>query len=270
MASMENTDWAVILGVSSGTGAALARQVARDPGWNVFGMHRGYRQHAADEVAADVTTEGRRAVLRIGNAGTAEGVRDAVAGLRETIGAGRVRLFAHAIANASVGPLTGPRALPPEKIAKTFASMAHSFVWWAEALRAADLLAPSARLYAFGNPVTDSLADNLGAIAAAKAALEIYVRALAAELGPAGHRVNLVKFGLIDSPASKAAFAPEQWVRVAARAAANTPAGRLCTPEEVARLVATLCGPAGEWFNGATIDFTGGMVQHLLNLVHSP
>lgn len=267
---MDDADWAVILGVSSGTGAALARQVAQAPGWNVFGMHRGFRQDAADAIAADVTRAGRRALLQLGNAGTAEAAHEAVAALRNHIGPGRVRLFAHTIANASVGPLSGPRALPPAKFAKTFASMAHSFVWWAEALREADMLAPAARLFAFGNPVTDSLAADLGLIAAAKAALEIYVRVLAAELGPAGHRVNLLKFGLIDTPASKAAFAPDQWSRVVARAAANTPAGRLCTAEEVAAIVATLCGPAGEWFNGATIDFTGGMVQHLLNLVHAP
>ena len=39
---------------------------------------------------------------------------------------------------------------------------------------------------------------------------------------------------------------------------------------EVARLVAILCGPDAAWFNGATLDFTGGMSQGLLNLVHHP
>ena len=33
--------WAVILGASSGSGAAIARAVAQDPGLNIFGVHRG-------------------------------------------------------------------------------------------------------------------------------------------------------------------------------------------------------------------------------------
>ena len=34
--------WAVILGASTGSGAAIARAVARDPGLHVFGVHRGH------------------------------------------------------------------------------------------------------------------------------------------------------------------------------------------------------------------------------------
>ena len=148
--------------------------------------------------------------------------------------------------------------------------MAHSFVYWARELHQQDMLAPGARLLALGNPVTDSLADDLGLIAAAKSALEIYVRCLAIELGPLGHRVNLLKFGLVETRAAQVAFAPGEWERVTALAASVTPAGRLCTVEEVARFVTVLVGPAAEWFNGATIDFTGGMAQGLLNLVHHP
>jgi NAD(P)-dependent dehydrogenase (short-subunit alcohol dehydrogenase family) len=267
---MDVSDWAVILGVSAGTGAAIARQVAHDPGLNVYGVHRGHQPASAAAVEATVRSAGRTVTLRLGDAGTAEGARAGVAALRDQIGTGRVRLLVHAIANASVGPLLGPRALTPRQVEKTFSAMAHSFPWWIQELVRADMLAPSARLFGLGNPVTDVLADDLGVIAAAKAALEVYVRVLAGELGRAGHRVNLVKFGLIDTRAAQVAFPPQRWARVLARAAEVTPAGRLCTADEVARLVAMLTGPAGEWFNGATIDFTGGMVQHLLDLVHDP
>ena len=37
------------------------------------------------------------------------------------------------------------------------------------------------------------------------------------------------------------------------------PAGRMCTVEEVARFVGVLSGDDVDWFNGATIDFTGGL-----------
>ncbi len=45
------------------------------------------------------------------------------------------------------------------------------------------------------------------------------------------------------------------------------PSGRMCTVEEVARFVSVLVGDDVDWFNGATIDFTGGMTLRLLDLV---
>jgi hypothetical protein len=48
------------------------------------------------------------------------------------------------------------------------------------------------------------------------------------------------------------------------------PAGRMCTVQEVARFVSVLLGDDVDWFNGATIDFTGGMTLRLLDLVLNP
>ncbi|MCK6592084.1 MAG: SDR family NAD(P)-dependent oxidoreductase, partial [Polyangiaceae bacterium] len=45
------------------------------------------------------------------------------------------------------------------------------------------------------------------------------------------------------------------------------PAGRMCGIDEVARFVSVLAGDGAAWMNGATIDFTGGMTQSLLDLV---
>ena len=42
------------------------------------------------------------------------------------------------------------------------------------------------------------------------------------------------------------------------RAIAHTPAGRLVTREEVAELVAMLCGPAFDMVTGATLPIDGG------------
>jgi NAD(P)-dependent dehydrogenase (short-subunit alcohol dehydrogenase family) len=263
--------WAVVLGVSTGTGAAIARALARDPGMNLYGLHRGFKQAEADEVQRSVEALGRDAWFRTGNASSPEAAREGVAALREHVGTGRVGFLVHSIANASLGPLVvGERPVEPRQVTKTFESMAHSFVYWARELYAQDMLAPEARLLALGNPVTDSLADDLGLIAAAKAALEVYVRQLAIELGPLGHRVNLLKFGLVDTRASQVAFSAEHWPAVRDLAARVTPARRLCTVEEVARFASVLAGPDGAWFNGATIDFTGAQSQSLFDALLHP
>jgi enoyl-[acyl-carrier-protein] reductase (NADH) len=167
----------------------------------------------------------------------------------------------HAIANASLGNLVhGPAVLHPKQIDKTFESMAHSFLYWARGLLEADLLAPNARLVALSNAIGDSTLANCSAVAAAKAALEMYVRYLAWELGPLGHRVNALKFGTAETAALKWIFPGGQWDELAEVHGRMHPAGRMVTVEEVGAFVSVLAGDRGAWFNGAVIDFTGSQM----------
>jgi NAD(P)-dependent dehydrogenase (short-subunit alcohol dehydrogenase family) len=145
--------------------------------------------------------------------------------------------------------------------------MAHSFVYWTQAMLERDLLAPSARILGLTNPLDDTLLYNTGLVSASKAALQTYVRHLAFELGPLGHRVNLLKVPTVLTPAVRKVYSPEVLDRLEAAHAMMIPAGRMCTLEEVADFVSVLAGDRVEWMNGATIDFSGGMTQSLLDLV---
>ncbi|HEX8439406.1 SDR family oxidoreductase [Archangium sp.] len=265
---MSGRSWAVILGASSGSGAAIAEAVADRPGLNVFGMHRGRYPEQAAAVERAVTDKGVRMVMRQADAGTAEGALEGAKALFEVAGPRSVKLFVHSIASGSVGLLaTGEAPLHPRQVEKTFDAMAHSFVYWTRALLERELLAPDARLLGLTNPLSESLLPNCGAITAAKAALEIYVRQLAVELGPRGYRVNLLKFGTVVTPAVRHVYPPETMARLEEAHRLMNPAGRMCTVEEVARLVSVLVGEESSWFNGATIDFTGGMMLRLIDLV---
>jgi NAD(P)-dependent dehydrogenase (short-subunit alcohol dehydrogenase family) len=264
--------WAVILGASEGTGAAIARAVARDPGLDIFGAHRGNHPEAASLLERDVKAAGRAVVLRAADAGTAEGARLGAEALLEAAGPGSVRLFVHSLAGASMGRLaagTGPR-IAQRQVEKTFDVMAHSFLYWTQALVEKGLLAPSARILGLTNSLDDSLVGGLGLIAAAKGALEAYVRTLALELGPLGHRVNLLKFPTVLTPAVRKVYGEAALDRIVAAHLRMIPAGRMCSVEEVARFVTVLAGDAGEWFNGATIDYSGGLTLGLAELVLDP
>ena len=252
--------WAVVLGASCGTGAAVARALAVDPGLHVFGAHRGNYPDEAASVVRDVSALGRRVHLRRGDAGTVEGAQEGAAELLEVAGPRSVRIVVHAIANASVGRLAGPAGsrLAPRQIQKTFDSMAHSFVYWTQELLARDLLAPGAHILGLSNWMEDSVMRGAPLIAATKATLAIYVRHLAHDLGPRGYRVNLLKFGGVFTPAVEKTFGIgrlERLRRVLTRLSASR---RISTVEEVARFVSVLAGDAATRFNGATIDFTGG------------
>jgi NAD(P)-dependent dehydrogenase (short-subunit alcohol dehydrogenase family) len=264
--------WAVILGVSSGSGAAIAEAVARRGGLDVFGVHRGHHQAEADALAATIQAAGRRAVFHRGDAGTAEGVRECAAALRAAAGSRRVALLVHSLAGASLGHFLNSRgdAFHPKQFEKTFNCMAHSFAYWAQALHEGDLLAPGSRLLGLTNTLHESLLHNCGLIAAAKAALQMYVRHLALELGPFGHRVNLLKFGTVVTPALRVMLGPEAVARLEESHREMIPAGRMCTLAEVADVVVLLLRPEAAWFNGATIDFTGGLTLRLLDLILRP
>lgn len=264
--------WAVVLGVSGGTGSAIARVVAQDPGLHVFGVHRGHYADAAGALQAELHAMGRQAVFHVGNAGTPEGIEAGLAALRAVAGEGRVAFLVHSIAGASIGHFLPTRgdAFEPRHYEKTFHYLAHSFPLWARGLFEGNLLAPQARLLALTNVLHESLLHNCGLIAASKAALEMYVRYLAMELGPLGHRVNLLKFPTVVTEALKVMLGPEAVQRVDAAHAEMIPAGRMCTMEEVARFVALLLRDDATWLNGATIDFTGGMTLRLLDLILRP
>ena len=265
--------WAVVLGASTGSGAAIARAVAREPGLHVFGVHRGHFPDDARRLEDELRALGRRVFLHVGDAGDADGALAGAALVREVAGPRSVALVVHALSGASLGhflPTDGRPPLHPRQFEKTFNYLAHSFVYWARALHDRDLLAPGARILGLTNLLHDSLLHNCGLIAAAKAALQMYVRHLALELGPLGHRVNLLKFGSVVTPALERMLGPDGVARLDASVREMIPAGRSCTFEDVGRIVAFLARDEGEWFNGATIDYTGGMTLRLLDMILKP
>jgi NAD(P)-dependent dehydrogenase (short-subunit alcohol dehydrogenase family) len=264
--------WALVLGASTGTGAAVARALARDPGLDVFGVHRGHYPDDAHALAADVQALGRSAILHVADAGTPDGVQACAAVVAERLGRGSVGVMVHALSGASVGHFLSTRgdAFHPKQFEKTFNYLAHSFAYWAQALHEGGLLAPGALLLGLTNALHDHTLHNTGLIAAAKAALQMYVRYLAIEFGRHGHRVNLLQFGTVVTPALHRVLGPGAIERMEAVHAEMIPAGRMCRLDEVARMVSVLARAEAAWFNGATIDYTGGMTLRLFDMVLQP
>jgi NAD(P)-dependent dehydrogenase (short-subunit alcohol dehydrogenase family) len=234
---------------------------------NVFGVHRGNHPEQAAQLEREIGAHGRQLVLRVEDAGTFEGARSGAEALLGRAGRRSVAVFVHSIANASLGRFTGEGQVVARQVQKTFDSMAHSFVYWTQELLQRDLLAPGCRLFGLTNPLHESILGQCGLVAASKAALEMYVRHLALELGPLGHRVNLLKFATVITPAVAKVYGVEELARIERLHEAMIPAGRMCTTDEVARYLALLLDERAEWMNGATIDFTGAMTQSLLDLL---
>ena len=92
-------------------------------------------------------------------------------------------------------------------------------------------------------------------VGVSKAAIEALTRYLAVELAPYGITVNAISPGVVETEALN--FFPSKDV-IIANAKRRTPAGRLVTPEEVARIVAWLCTDDAAMIVGQTIVVDGG------------
>ncbi len=94
------------------------------------------------------------------------------------------------------------------------------------------------------------------AYSTAKGAVLTFTRALAAELGPDGIRVNAVAPGLILETNFHNTHTTKE---SAAATIAQIPLGRAGTPADVARAVVFLAGQFDGFITGATLDINGGV-----------
>ena len=103
---------------------------------------------------------------------------------------------------------------------------------------------------------------NHGLLGAAKAALEQLVRYLAVELAPHDVAVNSVLPGFVATDSARLwadTSHPGGWEAFETEGAARVPAGRMASPEEIAEIIAFLCGPAGRYIRGQNLIVDGGV-----------
>jgi NAD(P)-dependent dehydrogenase (short-subunit alcohol dehydrogenase family) len=104
-------------------------------------------------------------------------------------------------------------------------------------------------------------AADLSHYAASKAALEHLTRCWALELAPHGIRVNAVAAGPTESGAltGMMGLSPEQAAAVKAQEREQIPLKRRGDPEDVARWIVQLAGPASAWVTGQVLAVDGGL-----------
>lgn len=106
------------------------------------------------------------------------------------------------------------------------------------------------------------------AYTAAKAGVLGMTRALAAELGPDGIRVNAICPGFIDTPIWQRNLdlrEPEDAAAFAERVRRLHPVGRRGRPEDVAYATAFLCSDEASFISGATLVVDGGVTTRLVS-----
>jgi enoyl-[acyl-carrier protein] reductase III len=246
------TEWALILGASSGFGAAVARELAQ-AGLNIFGVHLDRRETLplAEYVQRQIREAGREAVFFNGNAADETKRRE----ILEQMGERPVRVLFHSIAFGSLKPLVGPEAVNQRQLEMTVDAMGNSLVYWARDLVERNLLTAGGRIYAMTSEGGTKAIPQYGPVSAAKAVLEAHIRQLAVELAPRGITANAILAGVTDTAALRKIPGYERIVKYAT---ARNPHGRLTQPEDVARCVSVLMSEKTYWMTGNTIRVDGG------------
>ena len=256
--------WALILGASSGFGAATARALA-GAGMNIFGVHLDSRATLprAKQVVADIEALDRKAIFFNTNAADARKRVRVLDQIEQTLADGRtgsIHFVLHSLAFGTLLPFIADapgEAVSEAQMDMTLRVMAHSLVYWVQDLVRRNLLVRGSRVYALSSAGAIRVAPMYGAVSAAKAALESHMRQLALELGPRGIAVNCLRPGVTDTPALRVIPGHEDYV---AQALKLNPGGRLTTTQDVAAALTALADPAITWISGTVIPVDGGEI----------
>ncbi|MBI4341994.1 MAG: SDR family oxidoreductase [Candidatus Omnitrophica bacterium] len=251
--------WALILGASSGFGAATSKALA-GAGMHIIGVHLDRRAALAGVEALVKSIQGQGVQALFFNVNAADPVKrqEVLDQVQPKLGGSMVSVLMHSLAFGTLKPYL--TADPKEQLTKdqmemTLDVMANSLVYWVQDLAARKLIGKGSRIFAMTSSGGARVWPSYGAVSAAKAALESHVRQLAMELAPYGATANCIRAGVTDTPALRKIPGNDQMMEYAKL---RNPHHRLTTTEDVAQAIAILSNSGADWVTGNVIGADGG------------
>jgi NAD(P)-dependent dehydrogenase (short-subunit alcohol dehydrogenase family) len=119
------------------------------------------------------------------------------------------------------------------------------------------LIATKGNVVNVSSVVGSAVFQGTAAYSASKAALDHFTRLLAAEIGGQGVRVNAISPGVTETDMSAPLLADTEQKKAMA---AQTPLGRIGTPEDIAKAVLFLAGNEAGWVTGQVVQASGGLM----------
>jgi enoyl-[acyl-carrier protein] reductase III len=256
------SDWALILGSSSGFGGATAIELARQ-GMSILGVHfdRAATMPNVKQILQEIKAAGSKVLFFNVNAADSQRRNETLDVISKEFSsdpAASVRVVLHSLAFGTLRPYVSDN--PEEMITQaqmemTLDVMANSLVYWVQGLLQRKLIRRGARIFAMTSSGGHTVMPSYGAVSAAKAALESHVRQLAMELGRMGITANSIMAGVTDTPALRKI---PGGLRLLKAADYKNPAGRTTTPSDVAKAIALLSDERSQWISGNVIKVDGG------------
>jgi NAD(P)-dependent dehydrogenase (short-subunit alcohol dehydrogenase family) len=259
--------WALILGASSGFGAAAGRSLAGE-GYPIIGVHLDLKGTIANanQVRDEIAAKGVPVAFHNMNAADEEKRHGVIEATRQLFEQRRaegkdpfVCVVLHSLAfGTTLSYVTNEadsKEVSQKQLEMTADVMAHSLIYWVRDLFHAGLLGNGSRVFAMTSEGATRAVPTYGPVSAAKAALEAHVRQLSMELIPHGITVNAIRAGVTDTPALRRIPGHEELRKAAF---SRNPGGRLTRPEDVGEALIALASPHLYWMTGNVIGVDGG------------
>jgi glucose 1-dehydrogenase len=239
---------ALVTGASAGIGKATALALAQE-GADVAINYLTFPE-GAEEVAAQIRSLGRKAVLHRVDVSDQPAVEDMVRQVVEELG--RIDIF------VSVAVYSDRELFYQADMAgfrRTIdVSMWGAFYGLRASVNQMIKQGNGGNVVVVSSPHAHVAIPSCMAYNMAKAALDQMARTAAVELLEHRIRVNLIYPGWTDTPGERKFFSED----VLARAGKRLPWGRMAKPEEIARGVVFLTDPDSDYITGITLSIDGG------------
>ena len=250
--------WAIILGCSTGHGAATAKQLASE-GYGIIGFHldRGPIKKDALKLQEEISNINNNKVqFWNANAADKEIMLEKMTDIKRIIKDGEVKLLMHSIAFGSTTNFFDPTPVRQRQMDMTQHVMAHCLIYWTQSLLDEGLLKAGSRVLGLTSEGSYKAMEGYGPVGVAKASLEAVVRQIGWELGSQGITANTIQAGI--TPTRALTKISENWEDWVERTKERNPMKRVTTPEDVAGLVSLLLNDKANFINCSTIFCDGG------------
>jgi enoyl-[acyl-carrier protein] reductase III len=250
--------WAIVLGASSGFGAAVCKSLARS-GMNIVGIHLDRKATLENVKVLEQELNAQDVKTKFYNVNAAdEAKRLEILNEISAECAGKIQVLFHSLAFGSLLPFieNDPKSrLSKSQLEMTLDVMANSLVYWTQDLATKNFFKEGASIYAMTSAGSSRVWKSYGAVSAAKSALESHCRQLALEMASRKVRVNALLAGVTDTPALRKIPGNDGMIETAKK---RNPMGRLTTPEDVAQATVALSLPQLAFMTGNVINIDGG------------
>ena len=251
-------DWALILGSSSGFGAATCKELA-NKGINIYGIHLDRKSNMNSiNLLVDELKENNIEVRFNNMSATDEVKRMEVIEELKSFGNIRIKILMHSLAFGALRPVIDEdktNVLQPRQVEMTLDVMASSILYWSQALYQNELIKKGSQIFAMTSSGGHRQWKAYGAVSAAKASLESYCRQLAFELSQYGIACNAIQAGVTDTPALRKIPGNEKMIEHTLNL---NPGKRLTIPEDVAKFISLIGLSENSWLTGNTLRLDGG------------
>ncbi len=252
------TEWVLLLGGSTGHGAATAKQLAKD-GYGIIAFHfdRGEAKKIAEKTIIEIgeITKGDCHYFN-SNAASEEVMDKYIPQIKEITDGQPLKLLLHSIAFGTTTNFFGGKPVTQKQMDMTIHVMGNSLLYWTQKLFAADLLSKGSRVIGLTSEGNYLAMDGYGPVSVAKVAMEAIIRQIGWELGKYGITANSVQAGV--TPTRALTKITENWKDWIENTKERNPMGRTTTPEDVAGTISLLLKPEADFINCSIIYCDGG------------